>query len=108
VRHLIDELLGYVDIEVGHEAEATTLSANWIAHDLSFLHLAELLEMTRKVLVGKPVIEPTDEHFLTDALLQLLLLNLGSAARAIARPTAAASITCVVARGTTGAGCRAF
>jgi len=74
VRHLIDELLRDVGVDVSHESEAATLAAGRIAHDLRLLHLTEYLEVAQKVFVGQRVVQTAHEDFVADTLHQLLFL----------------------------------
>lgn len=68
MRRLIDQLLGNRGVDVGDEAEAAALTADWIAHDLRLLDGAELLEVPEEVLVGQGIVKTSHEHFVSDAL----------------------------------------
>jgi len=92
VIHLVYELLSDVDIEVGHEPEASALPANGVPYDLRLLYLTVLLEMAHEVLVRQAVVEPTNEDLFSHTLRKLLFLGLGGAPRAVTRPTASATI----------------
>ena len=68
MRRLIDQLLGDRSVDVGDEAEAAALTADWIAHDLRLLDGAELLEVPEEVLVSQGIVKTSHEHFVADAL----------------------------------------
>ena len=68
MRCLIDQLLGDRGVDVGDEAEAAALTADWIAHDLRLLDGAELLEVPEEVLVSQGIVKTSHEHFVSDAL----------------------------------------
>ena len=68
MRCLIDQLLGNRGVDVGDEAEAAALTADWIAHDLRLLDGAELLEVPEEVLVSQGIVKTSHEHFVSDAL----------------------------------------
>lgn len=68
MRRLIDQLLGDRGVDVGDEAEAAALTADWIAHDLRLLDGAELLEVPEEVLVSQGIVKTSHEHFVSDAL----------------------------------------
>ena len=68
MRRLIDQLLGNRGVDVGDEAEAAALTADWIAHDLRLLDGAELLEVPEEVLVSQGIVKTSHEHFVSDAL----------------------------------------
>lgn len=102
---LVDELLGHIGVDVGYEAEAAALPADWVPNYLGILHGAILLEVLHEGLIGESVIEPPDEDFVAHALQKLLLGILTSEATAagslpggpIARPASLAPLTLLLA-----------
>ena len=91
---LVDQLLGDLGVIVSYEAEATTLATDRISHYLGILDGSKLLEVLQEVGVSQGVVKPTNEHFVSDALRELLLLVFGVvASRAVSGATTSSSVT---------------
>ena len=71
---LIDQLLSYSCVYIGHEAEAPTLPINGVSHDLSLLHCAILLEMRQKLSIAHLIVEAANKHLVPHTLRQQALL----------------------------------
>ena len=96
---LIDELLRYIGVHIGHEAEATTLTIDGVAHDLCFPHSAKLLEVLHELGVGQLVAQTTNEDFVTHALTEYHRLILPTTASSLALTMMVATSFVVVTRG---------